>query len=959
MKYPKRLIEVDLPIRAISKHARKDKNIRKGHLRNMHIWWATRPLASCRAVILATILPDPADPQCQRAFIKESQVVLKEFTGRDLSDPLILRRSLLDFIADCSAWDAGVNPTYVNAIRRLVAAAHPENAPLILDPFAGAGSIPFEALRVGAQSFASDLNPVAVLLNKVSQEYLPKYGLHLTESVEKWGEWILEQARKKLAKYYPTDAKGNIPLAYMWARTIQCEGPKCGAEVPMLGMLWLSQKEKKRVAFRYRGEKKTKQVHIDIFKPKSEAELQEPLTKRFSVTCPVCQFTTPYKNVRNQLHRKNGCTYGARLLAVIEITPNGARSFRIPNANDIALTRKVERLIMALQREHNGDLSILPDESTPECRGSGASRAFSIQRYGMNKWSDLYMPRQALSLVTFCELVSDAHSRIEKETSDAGIAKAVTTCLGLTVSNMSHYLSSLSIYALDHMISAFVQGSGLAMRPDFAESNPLIPKLVGGFDYALGQMLAVLRRESTIQLQIGTVQQGSAVSIPLPNDSVSYLVTDPPYYDAVPYAALSDFCYVWLKRSIGLLYPDLFSSKLTPKAEECILDPGSPAEGELNKDRGYFESTIQAALTDARRVLKPDGIGIVIFAHKGTAGWEALLNALISAGWTVTASWPIDTERSARLRAKNSAVLGSSVHLVCRPRENPDGSLRVDDVGDWRDVLAELPKRIHEWLPKLNAEGIVGADAIFACLGPALEIYSQYSTVERANGEKVELGEFLKEVWAAISKEALSTIFRDVDATGFEEDSRLTAMWLWTLSAKLNGDEDGKATSGTGYALEYDVARKIAQGLGVYLDKLGHIVEIKGDKSRLLPVVERTKYLFGKEGTEPTKYKRKKKSPQLGMSFIEELEKAEEYAKFEGTFVANLGKTVLDQLHQCMILFAAGRSEAMKRLIVEESVGRDQRFWNLAQALSALYPKNVDEKRWVDGVLARKKSFGF
>ena len=575
MNYTKRLIEVDLPIRTISEHALKDQNIRKGHLHTMHIWWATRPLASCRAVIMATLLPDPADSNCPRGFINEAQQVLKEFTGRNLKDPLTLRKSLFDFIADFAAWDAGINPTYLNAARKLVSAAHPDGPPLVMDPFAGAGSIPFEVLRVGAQSFAGDLNPVAILLNKVSQEYLPKYGPKLAEGVNKWGNWVLEQAIKKLGDYYPTEAKGKIPLAYIWARTIQCEGPGCGAEVPLLGMLWLSHKANYQVALRYHGDKKTKTVNIELFKPKSERDIQPPITQRFSATCPVCHFTTPYKSVREQLRRNKGGTEDARLIAVITVAPDGTRNFRTPTDEDINIIRKAGRIIKTRQKEYTGPFSLIPDEITPECRGSGASRAFSLHRYGMSSWSNIYISRQSLALTTFCGLVADIHSQIEKESSDSNFAKGVATCLGLAVSNMSHYLSSVSIYALDHMISAFVQGSGLAMRPDFAEANPLIPKLVGGFDYALGQIVALLKREAIVQKSIGVIQLGSATSIPLPDDSVSYLVTDPPYYDAVPYAALSDFCYVWLKRSIGSLHPDLFACELTPKTQECILDPGT------------------------------------------------------------------------------------------------------------------------------------------------------------------------------------------------------------------------------------------------------------------------------------------------------------------------------------------------------------------------------------------------
>lgn len=426
VSYPKRLIEVDLPIARISAHARKDQNIRKGHLHSMHVWWATRPLASCRAVLMATLLPDPADPHCPPAFADEARRLMRDWAERRsakssadsfsrlvevqhdprlLDDPERLRRVLLDFIADFAAWEAGVDEAYLKTARALVAAAHPDGPPLVLDPFAGAGSIPFEALRVRAQAFASDLNPVAVLLNKVALEYLPKYGQRLAEAVEYWGRWMLDQARQRLGRYYPPDEHGHTPLAYIWARTITCEGPGCGAEVPMLGMLWLSRKPKNRVALRYRGvrtaetaeehrEKKSTaeagrassgegradqnsprpsassavkypRVEVEIFSPQSESEVQPPLVNRFSVTCPCCGYTTPYKNVREQLRARRGGTRDARMVAVITLDPKERaeedsdtglsvvrrpRFFRLPTAADLKAAREAEKALERLQR---------------------------------------------------------------------------------------------------------------------------------------------------------------------------------------------------------------------------------------------------------------------------------------------------------------------------------------------------------------------------------------------------------------------------------------------------------------------------------------------------------------------------------------------------------------------------------------------------------------------------------
>jgi hypothetical protein len=267
----------------------------------------------------------------------------------------------------------------------------------------------------------------------------------------------------------------------------------------------------------------------------------------------------------------------------------------------------------------------------------------------------------------------------------------------------------------------------------------------------------------------------------------------------------------------------------------------------------------------------------------------------------------------------------------------------------------------------------VGADAIFACLGPALEIFSRYARVEKASGESVTLGDYLEHVWAAVAKEALALVFEGADATGFEADARLTAMWLWTLKAPdSNGkaedaedeedsddNQEGKRPKVTGFKLEYDAARKIAQGLGAHLESLTHLVEVSGDQARLLPVAERTKHLFGKDEEEPTRAARKKKSSEQLNMFAELTEAEDAEVAWKEKTVKRVGETALDRVHQAMILFAAGRGEALKRFVVEDGVGQDGKFWRLAQALSALYPTGTDEKRWVDGVLARKKQFGF
>jgi adenine-specific DNA methylase len=353
--YPQRLIEVDLPIKRISAHARREKSIRHGHISTLHIWWARRPLAACRAVICAALWPDPADPRCPQAFRDKAAECITAFASkttanRELAnscsqeslarwltlakpenrlDPTNpghldgLRAALLDFIADFANWDNSTVREYLDTSRALTQAAHealggePGTRPLVVDPFAGGGSIPLEALRVGADAFASDLNPVAVLLNKVVLEYIPKYGQRLADEVRKWGEWIKREAEKELAEFYPKDPDGATPIAYLWARTIQCEGPGCGAEMPLVHTLWLAKKSNRSVALQLVPNPKAKCVDFQIIvnqldcwvdqaNPKTQIDNPnlDGTVKRGSATCPCCGYTTPVEQVRSQLRAR-------------------------------------------------------------------------------------------------------------------------------------------------------------------------------------------------------------------------------------------------------------------------------------------------------------------------------------------------------------------------------------------------------------------------------------------------------------------------------------------------------------------------------------------------------------------------------------------------------------------------------------------------------------------------------
>ncbi len=992
--YPKRLIEVDLPIKQISAHARKEKSTRHGHISTLHIWWARRPLAACRAVICAALWPDPVDPLCPPRFREDACRLINAFAAKAATDKTlaahcspetwkkwqalakseggldfhrephwnVLRFALLDFIADFANWDNSTVREYLETSRALTHSAHeamggtPGTRPLVMDPFAGGGSIPLEALRVGADAFASDLNPVPVLLNKVVLEYIPKYGPRLGDEVRKWGEWMKHEAKQQLAEFYPQEPDGATHIAYLWARTVQCEGPGCGAQIPLIRSMQIT-----RDGHRWHYSWKLSGKDIAVQVGKGQTSTSKPSVAGGSATCPrsECGYTTSAKSVRTQLQQKNGGAKDARLLSVY-IQSDDGRYFRDPTAADITAAHSASN---AFSDDDFPQEEINPIRPYKNTRGLSA-----VTRIGMTRFGHLYTNRQGLAIRCFQRVLLS----MPDEGDEPELRTAVMSVLNCAISRFVFQNCSLSRW---HIGRSTIEGAfgkqALQVVWDFAESNP-IGSGSANWDGAVEWIMKVIAANSVLD-HPGTVARARAQDQLLPDDSAHALITDPPYFAAIPYSDLSNVFYVWERDFLKAIHPDLYCNGLVAQADEIIVTNANAAIDGTTKSPGFYKAEMIKALQSARGAMVPSGIGIVVFADSSTASWEAILGSIIDAGWSVTGSWPIDTELQNRTQAASSASLQSSIHIVCRPREESSGLLTADLVGDWRDVLRELPTRIHQWMPRLAAEGVVGADAIFACLGPALEIFSRYGRVEKASGDAVTLGEYLEQVWAAVAKEALTMIFTGADTSGFEEDARLTAMWLWTLNAGNNDATNGesvdeeesddseggakKAKTG-GFVLEYDAARKIAQGLGAHLEDLGSLVEVSGDEARLLPVEERARHLFGKDEGNVAAAKKKKKIPQLDLFQVLEEVDGQETISGEA-IIERHGKTVLDRIHQSMILFAAGRSEALKRFLVEEGVGRDQRFWSLAQALSALYPTQTSEKRWIDGVLARKKGLGF
>lgn len=995
----KRLIEVDFPIAKVSEHSAREKSIRYGHPSTLHLWWARRPLAACRAVLLRLLLPAPTESDCPADFKTKARVLLKKRHSKALTTDTDLQDDLLAFIGEFADWDHAANSMYLEIGRGLVRAAHPEETPVVVDPFSGGGSIPLEALRLGCEAFASDLNPVACLILKTLLEDIPRYGnaefklpggdgkevvVHgLADAMRYVGKQVKEAAEKELAQFYPPDPDGSRPVAYIWARTVRCEGIGCGAEIPLVRSFWLSNKAGRKRALRYTIERpkgRSPQASFDIFQPKNEDEVPRGTVNRADATCLCCHTVLPAARVCAQLAEQRGGADvkfdqagsrngGALLLAVVSMNDEMAgRHFRLPTGRDYVPVAEAQNRLSKFPK------GSVPDEPLPKIGTLG----FRVQRYGMVKWSDLFSARQKVTQLLLAKAIAEVGAPdVLKSFCAVGLSRRA---------DISNALCPWSVSA-DQVVHLFGRHA-IPMLWDYAESCPF-GEQAGDFVISLGSISRVVSALQVLNAH-GDVRQADATESVLPDKSVPVWFTDPPYYDAIPYSDLSDFFFSWLKR----IHPDKAllrdpadsANPLTPKSHEIVQDDTKVFDGKP-KDRSFFENRMAMAFAAGQRILRDDGIGCVVFAHKTTEGWEALLSGLIFGGWSVTASWPISTEKPGRLRAQQSAALASSIHLVCRPRPANAG------IGDWSEVKAAMELRIRQWLPTLVKHGVRGADAIFSCLGPALESYSRYDKVLTAADQEVPLGGdpdaiepekrgFLAYVFETLSKEALRQVLGDADTEGFEEDARMTALFLWTLQATKTNDsgdknpeageddeesddeDEGKPKKAkAGFTMPFDTFIRITRPMGIHYPVLEHrVIEIEKGVVRLLPVRERSEQMLGEAATRP--------SIQISLEDVQQMELGLLVKRQEDSVLRTKPKrgqkakavppgqaqeeaafTTLDRIHRAMLLFSMGRSTVLRQ-VLEKELRQNKRFERLSLALNALYPDGSDERRMLEGVQA-------
>ncbi|MCH8840840.1 MAG: DUF1156 domain-containing protein, partial [Planctomycetes bacterium] len=847
------------------------------------------------------------------------EAIAAETLTLDANEPAdlpILRLCLLDFIADFANWDNSTVPAYLETSRALTQAAHealggaPGTRPLVVDPFAGGGSIPLEALRVGADAFASDLNPVAVLLCKVVLEYIPKYGQRLADEVRKWGQWVKEQAEKELAEFYPKDPDGATPIAYLWARTILSEAPGQGdapVEVPLMRTMWLAKRTSPKTAMRWcrnaSGEVKTERVEIlygdgskhvvrrpiiEIFSPERDSEVENGTVARGSANCPVSGYTTPAANVREQFQKRRGGAHDSRLLVVVrKYDGRTGRDYRLPEASDEELVQLAGFQIQSRFGELIDGINWLPDETLPYLRS-----IFNINLLGVSSWGDLFTPRQALAHVTFARTIRNADFG-----GDAALAHVIRTLLTLALGKQTDLGNSLCRWEPIAQCPRQLFGrQAIGIVWDYAEGVP-IGDSSGSWNVLIDGIARALDGIGS-DWPPGQVQQADAAKHPLPDESASLLFTDPPYYDAIPYADLSDFFFVWQKRALGISASSLSEDNLTPKRDE-IVQLAERNKKYAHKTRDNFEQRMTEALSRGREETTHDGIGVFVFAHKGTDAWEAMLQAVIDAGWTATASWPIDTEMSNRTRGIDSAALATSLWIVCRKRP---ANARA---GHYGKVKREMQERITERLRYFWDAGIQGPDFVWAAIGPALESYSSYTEVRRMGGQPFTVSEFLTEVRRMVTDFALGQILHGASTEALDE---------WTRYYLMHANYFGAGDAPVGECI------LMAQGYGLPLD------ELSANRIGIL----------------------KKASSGSALRLLGHTDRGSDRV---GGPHASGGLPMIDMLHKIMNLWKAGDSEPVNAYLTEHGLRENDLFKSVVQALIEISPQGSGERSLLETLI--------
>jgi putative DNA methylase len=994
----RRLIEAAFPQEQASLDSVHEKAVNHGHISTMHIWPARRPLAASRSALIATLLPDPGDEDERRNLVEKIGGEITEKTTRSGNVKETTKGGVLQ-------WKRESSPV-MDELRDRIQEAFDGRSPKVLDPFAGGGAIPLEAMRLGCDATAIDINPVAWFILKCTLDYpqkiagetrpLPDFVLEdaefmddyleslghtpakrrdtlrhlgLTEGdalsqqqvmfsdankipeadfewhVRTWGHWVLENARKDLAEYYPTyaefetaeseptshlDELRKVPLhedgtadlgqlnkefgddylsdeknprwvakptvAYLSARTVPCKS--CRATLPLLKTQWLCRKGKKRIRLTMDPKDDGNGVDFGIERgvPKGvDRNLTNGTMSRSGATCPCCGTVMTKGDIRQE---GQAGRIGSEMTAVVMDGQNG-KEYRLPTDEErIASERASDEL-----DELYSDIPFgLPDEETPK-GGKGASRAFSIRRYGFKYWKDLFTARQLLALGSFVKHARSACDLIRERGYEEEWVTTISANLSLMIDRLANQCTTFARWRND---SEYTEGIfdrfTLSMLWDFSEINP-IGERSGGFKSAIDWVSRANSHLNEALQHAGSpeVLQESALSER--EGTYDAVVTDPPYYDAIPYSDAMDYFHVWLRRSTyGLSeeVDEVFSQPLGPKWDHEkqdgeLIDDASRFEGDEDKSKEAYEEGLFNSFEACYDALNDDGRLCIVFANKNPDAWETLVSAVVKAGFVVDASWPIETEMATRTRAKSSAALSSSIWIVCRKR--PEASRPGWD----SSVIEEMKENITARLRQFWDAGIRGPDFVWAATGPALEAYSKHPIVKKADdpGERMSVSEFLKHVRREVVDFAVGRVMSE---NGEEETAGLDSVTAYYLLHRHDfGLQKAPAGAGILYAISCGLDDNALSGRY-------DLVEQSGSKVSLKSWDGREKDSLGKEADAP----------------------------------------LIDQAHRLMQLWSTGDKTAVDTYIEDQGLQKNAQFQRVLQALIEL--SQNEERRTLESV---------